>query len=717
MTPVTKDDYLRSKLRFAKSYCFLALFVFVLLLGWQGYTTFGIHKDYQRSLMQNSGQRVVSEYDNHLTSLREQIDAFQHQYRESINVLVENASKSNSEDYMALLKSFRAEIDGVRLFSVIDENGVGLFKSITGDFLPDCKNEIDTTISANSQEQLFLHRSASSVHYDILQPLITNGESLFLFVAFNASKLQKILEQNCLPHQEIYLLRNDLRGKVDISVNSEGQTNLAMEDLQEPDFSYSEPIPRTRWNVAVRLSDSYDKQLISEIVLKAALIWFVLAMVLLGGYWSKRKRVLEEFSIKSRLEFSEARDGLTGLLNLKTWLSVFSAERPLLAKNVGAAFVVDIDKFQTLNNVAGFAKGDECLRTITENISGLMEKEVQFARIGSDQFTIFHPTLAHDEVELFAEFLKRLVEECEFESVPDVSLTAGVGALKISDEIQDEEHLMDALLIALKLAKAKGPNNIQLYQSTDPLLTAHAQEMSIYSALKQAFVEDNFELHLQKIVSSDDQKSTFYYEVLVRMNVTNDKQIPPGVFIPVAEAHGMATRLDKWVIRNSLLLMRKKQDIIHVAINLSGATLADPEMVEFVKSQLSASGVSPKRVAFEVTETFAITHIESARYFISELTELGCQFALDDFGSGLSSFSYLQTLPVKKLKIDGVFIKDIANNVRNQQFVKAMVNLATSLEMETVAEFVETEQDVEVLTSLQVDYLQGYYFSKPSKWQ
>ena len=162
--------------------------------------------------------------------------------------------------------------------------------------------------------------------------------------------------------------------------------------------------------------------------------------------------------------------------------------------------------------------------------------------------------------------------------------------------------------------------------------------------------------------------------------------------------------------------MREENSKDHYCINLSGLSLADESMTQFVKSTLDSYNIDPKQITLEITETYAITHLKTATTFINELTRLGCNFALDDFGSGLSSFSYLQKLPVSKLKIDGVFIKDIANSPRNQTFVKTMVALAQSMEMETVAEFVETEEESKILVELGIDYCQGYYFHKPEPW-
>lgn len=716
----SKRIFVQKELRGAKKLLVFSLMVFLLLTLWNSASTIKVHKDYQMSLMDSVSQQVIKEYENHLWQLRLSIDEFQWHYRNELLKLHDKSGSAQKSDYIELLNVLRADIKDVRLFSIIDGDGEGIFKHITGDFLPICKEEIDSTIQHKKQEHLFFHRSASSVHYDLIQPLLYGDTAKYLFVAFNPTVFQEILRKYKLPQQELFLLRQDHVGKVEIDSQQygvESDSDVVMSDDQIAEFSFMKAIPNTRWNVAIRLSETYNNNLIVNNYLWALSLWLIFSAILTISYFLQKNKSFRQIKMLQQLEFSKSHDNLTGLPNRDAFVEYFEQQKRVLQAEHGVAFVLDIDNFQSFNNLEGFASGDAALRQVTDLIKSLLPEQAKFARINNDQFAILDPQMPHDKAVDFAEVLRNTIATMELEnSQQNCTLTACIGILEIDMEITNGEHAMSSLLLTNQLAKNKGHNQILRYQSDDPELVKHANEMEIFNKVQNALNQNSFELYRQEIKPTSSTVNNSSYEVLVRMKDNNGTMISPAIFIPIAEAHGLATEIDKWIVNKTLCQLSLVQSNDKYSINLSGQTLADSSMVAFVKQMFIKYQVNPELITFEITETFAITHVNYATLFISEISALGCNFALDDFGSGLSSFSYLQTLPVQKLKIDGVFITNIASSARNQAFVKTMVTLAKSMEMETVAEFVETEEDYTVLNELGLDFCQGYFFHKPEPW-
>lgn len=699
--------------------------ILLLVFVWHSYLTVKVHKEYQASLMESVSSQVVREYQSHIEGLRQQLRNFMWIYQHELNDLVEQKQNSTTNKYLDLLEQLRVDINDVRLFSVIDEEGQGVFKHITGDFLDDCKEEIRSTLEYKSQEQLFLHRSASSIHYDLLEPI--DDTDKFLFVAFNPTKLIELLSDYRLPQQELYLLRMDSVGKVELSSVKEVQdqvvSNITMTESEIAAFSVVKPIPSTRWQVAVKLDEEYLSGLIWDTYLRSLLIWLGIAAILFVSYVSKRQRLISQYKMMKQIQYNESHDSLTGLMNRASFVKRLDSSLSLLEEGEGGALLIDIDRFQVFNNALGFGKGDESLKLVTELFKELAPEGSALSRISNDQFALFTPVFEHEKVRQLGETIRKELASLDLgEVAPEFSLTCSVGAIELDNSFIDGDHVMNALMLTIKLAKEKGRNRVQLYQSEDPALIKHANEMEVFRAVRGALTESKFMIYRQKLIPSGllseqgGDFSTETFEVLLRMTDRDGNMVSPGLFIPVAEEHCLAVELDKWVLNQTFKYMKEENSKDHYCINLSGLSLADESMTQFVKSTLDTHNIDPKQITLEITETYAITHLKTATTFISELTRLGCNFALDDFGSGLSSFSYLQKLPVNKLKIDGVFIKDIANSPRNQTFVKTMVALAQSMEMETVAEFVETEEEFKILVELGIDYCQGYYFHKPEPW-
>ena len=268
------------------------ILIFFLLL-WQSFSASRIHQQYQESLMDAVTDRILSDYQEYFAQLRLEIDLFQQKQLNAIASLQKSGDKASIEQYMEVLNSLRSEIDHTRLFALIDEQGHGSLKHITGNFLPACEEEISATIASGVQESLFLHRSGKSEHFDLLQPLSTiDGKDSYFFVAFNPDVLNNLLSKYQLPHQQVFLMRADSIGKVELTTESVDYTSMLIGSEELDEFSFVKAIPNTRWQLAIRLSPEYSSNLYQQGLLKAIIVWSVLTILIYGFYRLQKNRMI-----------------------------------------------------------------------------------------------------------------------------------------------------------------------------------------------------------------------------------------------------------------------------------------------------------------------------------------------------------------------------------------------------------------------------------------
>jgi diguanylate cyclase (GGDEF)-like protein len=711
----------------------LTSFLILILLISQAFSANKIHHSYQESLMDSVTDSILSDYQEYFTLLRLEIDLFQQKQLNAIELLEKKSDQVSKEEYMQVLASLKNDIDNTRLFALIDENGQGSLKHITGGFLPDCEKEIATTIAEGAQNKLFLHRSKSSIHFDLLQPLATpSGEGSFFFVAFNPRILINILKKYQLPHQQLFLIRSDLPGEIELT--SEHYDNkyselILGEELKK--FNLVKTIPNTRWQLAIRLSPKYSHDLYREGLIKALLIWGLLTLFIYIFY-RQRKRILQkQLQVEQALAYVDNYDQLTGLANrvnfdrqltehieanqLLTHNSVKA--HTVISKQSGVVMHIDLDKFQIINNSVSYAIGDKFLHQISIHLREFLPAGAILSRLGNDEFAVLLPELLFSEAKEFAHQIRLEVQKVRIaEYQQDTNITASIGVIVLDNSIFDAQQIYSSLGQAVSLAKEKGRNRVQVYQSDDEQLVLHAKEMEAVHDIGDSLKDNRLVLYRQKIKSLKATHNS-HYEVLVRMKNRQGILVPPNHFIPAAEKYGLIRQIDQWVIENTFKkIAMSPEDDARYSINLSGVTLAERDTYELVINLFELYQVPTERICFEVTETSAITHLESALYFINKMRSYGCSFALDDFGSGLSSFSYLQKLPVEVIKIDGAFVQDMDTNDINRVFVENIKRIADAMDKKTVAEFVENEVIEEMLIEIGIDYGQGYHIHKPEPW-
>jgi len=365
----------------------------------------------------------------------------------------------------------------------------------------------------------------------------------------------------------------------------------------------------------------------------------------------------------------------------------------------------------------GHIAGDELLRQITPFLLEHVRKNDTVARFGSDEFALLLWDCKADDAIHIAGKIRQSLETFRFVWKDSTfAVSASIGIIGLSRESGSTIDLLSAVDSACCQAKDLGGNRVHVYEHNAEEIDKRRDEMQFVSLITRALDENRFELHYQPIVPlSKHVKHPRHYEVLIRMIDENGKLVPPIAFLPAAERFNLMHNIDRWVIKAAFQSYQALIDIdsTMLSINLSGASLTDEHLLEYITQQLSCFGVPADMIVFEITETAAITNLNRARALIDSLRELGCQISLDDFGSGLSSFAYLKNLPVDNLKIDGSFVKDMLDDDADCAMVEAINNVGHRLGKRTIAEFVENEAIFNALRGMGIDYAQGYGIGKP----
>ncbi|GAB4508952.1 MAG: hypothetical protein Tsb0026_08350 [Sulfuricaulis sp.] len=421
-----------------------------------------------------------------------------------------------------------------------------------------------------------------------------------------------------------------------------------------------------------------------------------------------------------QLAHQASHDDLTGLANRREFERVLtkavnSAES---GSNEHTLCYMDLDQFKIVNDTCGHVAGDELLRQFAATLRGRVRDTDIVARLGGDEFGILFQHCNVDVAKRIAESLLARVKETRFvwkDYAFDVGIS--IGLVSITSREYSIAEIMSAADVACYAAKDAGRHRVHVYRLDDVELKQRHGEMRWVSRINKALEEDRFRLYCQKIAPVADVSSgNPHYELLIRLLDEEGKLVPPLAFIPAAERYNLMVSIDRWVVRKAFETFSANKNVVNdwkFSINLSGQSLCDETFLKFVIDAFDQTNVPPEQVCFEITETTAMANLTQATRFISVLKGMGCEFSLDDFGTGLSSFGYLQTLKVDYLKIDGSFVRDMANNPVNRAVVEAANQIGHAMGMQTIAEFVENDEILRVLRDIGVDYAQGYGVAKP----
>ncbi|TQV77060.1 EAL domain-containing protein [Aliikangiella marina] len=415
------------------------------------------------------------------------------------------------------------------------------------------------------------------------------------------------------------------------------------------------------------------------------------------------------------LEYLAMHDSLTGLFNRHYFEAELNQFAATASRGNGphCLLYADLDHFKVINDTLGHQQGDAVLRDISVLVKERLRDSDIFSRIGGDEFAILLPNTKSQEAIIIAEALCKLLDNYQFKLKDKFfRLNCSIGIAEIDGDEQNSEEYMKQADIALYAAKKQGRNMAHLYTADDAQSIELKTSMEWTQKIHQAVANDNLALYLQPVVNIQSRQ-TAYYEALVRLKI-DGQIILPGEFIPALEREGYMSFLDMQVIKNAIKYLKTYPELPKLSVNLSAQGFSDERLVPAIKEQIETYQVEPSRIIFELTESASLSNIAATKKIVSNIAELGCDFSIDDFGTGFSTFSYLKQLPAQSVKIDGSFVIDLVSNPVDNALVKAIYEVATALDKETVAEFVENEATLNILESIGVTYAQGYHLGKPA---
>ena len=425
---------------------------------------------------------------------------------------------------------------------------------------------------------------------------------------------------------------------------------------------------------------------------------------------------------EQRLAWLANHDPLTELHNRRFFQTAFEGLLQRAGRyhhNVALLFF-DLDHFKYVNDTSGHQAGDAMLRVVAERLNQLIRASDLLARLGGDEFAVAIP---ESDVKGAIQVAEKILENLRQVSLPTKGrshrVSASIGIVLYPDHGSNAQDLMSNADLSMYQAKESGRDRWHLFALDDQMREQMSERLTWKEKIEQALMDSAFQLYYQPILEIKTGLIS-HYEVLIRMREKDGSLGMPSHFIPIAERTGQIHSIDRYVLRETIShiahLTRSTGQEINLSINLSGRVVDDPELLPLLKQLLNLSGVKPQNLVFELTETATLADMASAEQLMREIRELGCRFAMDDFGVGFSSFYYLRELPLDIVKIDGSFIRQLPNSPEDRIFVKALTELASGLHKLTVAEFVEDAETLEMVRQIGVDYAQGYYIGKPQPY-
>lgn len=437
------------------------------------------------------------------------------------------------------------------------------------------------------------------------------------------------------------------------------------------------------------------------------------------GYRGVKQEITAEQNLYKKIAYQATYDDLTGLLNRREFGEKlkYSVQKARKYHTESVLCYLDLDRFKIVNDTAGHLVGDRLLSELAQLLQSMIRKEDTLGRLGGDEFGLLLEGCSIFEAEQICEKIVNKIKNYRLKwETLEFDVGVSIGLVGISDTSTDATELLSRADLACYQAKNLGRGRVYIAENNNQELDLQQTQMGHIANVSQAIKENRFYLFKQTIKPVvDDGQQRQHYEILLRLKDRSGKWITPEQFIPIAERYGVITIVDRWVLEATLKAYGQyfapKRAL--VSINLSGASINDERFTKFAIDLIKKSEVAGDCICFEITETAAIAQISHAQKFMAAMKDLGVKFALDDFGSGVSSFSYLKNLSVDYLKIDGSLVKNILSEEYDRAIVTSINEVAHLMGIKTIAEFVEDDRILEHLSSISIDYAQGYIMGKP----
>ncbi|MDH3350181.1 MAG: EAL domain-containing protein [Gammaproteobacteria bacterium] len=440
-----------------------------------------------------------------------------------------------------------------------------------------------------------------------------------------------------------------------------------------------------------------------------------------GTFTTAERRFMAHIMRKVEYVIEQSFDSMTGLMNR----SGFETQLHESAKSLTGAddrhqlIYIDLDNLQLVNDTFDRQAGDAVIVRFARLLEDGISRNAVVSRLAGDEFCILLTSADSDQaIELAAELRQKGQALRYLEGDRSLQVTMSIGIAEFGSITADVGQALTMARMACEGAKAHGRDRIEVYDDQNLSMIRRHDDMQLISQIQQALDGDQFELLAQPISSLKNSACRPRFEILLRMMGGEGENVPSRAFFSAAERYQLMPQIDRWVVSAVIAQLAAHTDVIEeneaiFSVNLSGQSLGDDHILEFIDEELAASSLSPGALGFEITESAAVSNLIKAQAFIDALRERGCTISLDDFGSGLSSFAYLKNFSVDTLKIDGNFIRDITDNRISESMVAAITQVAKVMELETVAEYVESEETLGLLAKLGVDFAQGHVIGKP----
>lgn len=637
--------------------------------------------------------------------------------------------------------------------TVADDNGSPLLPDPDKRVGKGCRIDLKQYAQGNKQNTIFVHSNPEldGYHFDVMADVeAEDGFSGIFFASINTLVLSRLLTHRQLPGHELMLLRADKGALIDLTRTGPRPALSRDHDLSADELDRvlaSREVPGTRW----RIVDLPDPKLFSDqrnfLARQGLIAWLVFAFVSLALLiWlrseEKRRHDAEKALLDARdqlqirvdkrteelrnsrdaLYHEATHDNLTGLINRPEFERRLSdlITQVRDGQPPGALVYLDLDQFKLVNDSCGHLAGDRLLRDIARRIEEFLRESDSVGRLGGDEFGLLLNRCQLEKATAITQSLIDLVRTTPF-NWEDKSFNIGLSAGVVQINANTTSNI-DALRnadLACYVAKDLGRNRWHTYSIDDSESSRRSRELGWLSNLPQVIRDNRFCLYGQAIVPLNPRAGDPHrFELLIRMRAEDGSLVPPGEFIAAAEHYNLIGQIDRWVISNAFRHMMEFEDScgtvpISLSLNLSGSAMTDHTLIDFITGNQRSYNIDPRRITFEITETRAIADMSDAHQFITGLKARGFRFAMDDFGTGVSSFSYLRNLPVDVLKIDGSFIRNLPDDAPNQAIVRSIAESAKAMNMVTVAEFVEDPGMMPLLKELGVDYAQGFGIGLP----
>jgi diguanylate cyclase (GGDEF)-like protein len=434
------------------------------------------------------------------------------------------------------------------------------------------------------------------------------------------------------------------------------------------------------------------------------------------------KRFMSHIIRKVEYVIEQSFDSMTGLMNR----SGFEAQLNESGKSIGKGddshqiIYFDLDNLQLVNDTFGRDAGDQVLVRFSQMLEEVLPKTAVATRLAADDFAILLTNSSVDAAVTLAEMIRNRSKKLRYlEGDRTLQVTVSTGIAAFDENSSDPGKVLTAARIACDSAKEHGRDRLEIYDSDDRSIVRRYDDMQLVARIQQVLDGEEFGLLAQPIIALSEKGGPDRFEILLRMRDRDDNEISSSALFSAAERYQLMPQIDRWVVSTVLRKLGECVDYLEesgtiFAINLSGQTLGDDDILQFVEEEIESNAIPAASLCFEVTESAAVSNHEKAKIFIDSLRKRGCHFALDDFGAGLSSFAYLKNFHVDTLKIDGNFIRDITENQISKSMVAAITQVAKVMNLQTVAEYVETAEAEAVVREMGVDFGQGHALGRPA---